>query len=77
MINFPLLEQIKSLIPGISIALMSASLVWISIHYLNISFTHLTQLMIGTLIGVSSYLLLAYVFKLNALKEFRSLIKTA
>lgn len=74
-INYSTWEQLKDIFPTIFIAFFSALIVWYIDSYLeSFRVRDILRLLISSLLGVFIYLSIAFLFKLNSLKESRLIL---
>ena len=71
MYNYGGLKQLKDLLPHIIATLIMAAAVFFSIHFIDSLYL---QLIIGSLVGIASYLGFALLFNIKELKEIKTII---
>lgn len=76
MINYSITEQIKDILPSISLAVIVGILTWMLDSFINKSYSipDLSRIIIGGLFYFSFYLGVSYLIQLAAVKDFKKLI---
>lgn len=74
-INYPLKEQVKDIIPIFLLGISTGIIVWL-LNRQMIHFPELLRLIIGFVVGGGCYWLLAQIFKLAPLFEFKQIFET-
>lgn len=74
-INYNTLEQLKDILPTLLIALVSATAIFfIDNTMITYNLSDIIRLLLGSLIGIVIFGVIAYIFKLNSLKEIKSIL---
>jgi len=75
LINYPLKEQVQDLIPILAISLITGVITYFLVYELSSFFTtDLIILVLGSVFGLSVYLFISYIIKINALLDFKLLV---
>lgn len=76
LINYLIFEQIKDILPSISLAIIIGFLTWMLDHFLfkAFNFPDIIRLIIGGMFYFSAYLGISHVIKLSAARDFRQLV---
>ena len=73
-INYNTWHQIKDILPILLLGLLSGLIVKAGDYYIYSSFPYLAQLIVGLTTGLGVYLLCAWVFKFEAISEFKHIL---